>query len=165
MLLTILVIQEEFLLWLPQVQLTVILIIVYAQFLSNKELYPLIIGYVILDNMIMGSFNLYYTPAMFFSWLLLAFVAKKLRNKSDYILLIVAVLFAFIYGWSFIPGAMLVQGFGIDKLWLYVKLDFPFELGMAFNSIVTFLLLYHPLNEMFKRLYHPNNLDNYQIFK
>ncbi|XMB72331.1 hypothetical protein RJI07_00140 [Mycoplasmatota bacterium WC30] len=165
MLLAILVIQEEILSFIPQVQLTVILIIVYARFLSGKELYPLIIGYVILDNIIMGSFNLMYTPAMFFSWLLLAFVAQKVRNKSDYVVFMVAVIFPFIYGWSFIPATAILQHFSWSQVIAYLKIDLAAEALMAANSVATYLFFYKPLNELFIKLYHPKGLDKFEIFK
>ncbi len=154
MLLAILVIQEQLLIFLPNVQLTVILIIVYAQFLSDKELYPLVIGYVLLDNLLMGSLNLLYTPAMFFSWLLLAFVSKRIKNKPDYAKFILAVVFAFVYGWSFIPATALLQNFTRwGQIFTYLKFDLPFEITMAVNNIITFLALYIPLTTLFKQLY------------
>ncbi len=162
MLLAILVIQEELLVFIPQVQLTVILIIVYAHFLSYKEMVPLVIGYVILDNLIMGSFSLLYTPPMIITWLLLAIVARALRKKPDYALFIVAVLFAFVYGWSFIPSAMLIQS--NFNFWIYVKADFIFEMGMAANSVATFLLFYRPLKELFGKLYKKPRNENIETF-
>lgn len=165
MLLAILVIQEEILSFLPQVQLTVILIIVYARFLSSKELYPLVFAYVILDNLIMGSFNFLYTPAMIFSWLLLALVARAIRNKPDYVAFLVAVIFPFPYGWSFLPATAILQNFTLAQTITYLKIDLGAEALMAVASVVTYLAFYQPLKELFHRLYHLNNLDNYEIFK
>ena len=162
MLLAILIIQEEFLIFVPNVQLTVILIIVYAQFLSNKELYPLVIGYVILDNLIMGSFNLLYTPSMFFSWLLLAYVSKKAINSPDYVKLIIAIAFGFVYGWSFLPATALVQNFSrIEQFYLYIKYDLIFEITMATSGLVTYLIFYNPLIHLFKQLFDQTNKLEY----
>lgn len=165
MLLAILVIQEEILSFIPQVQLTVILIIVYARFLSSKELYPLVIAYVLLDNLIMGSFNILYTPAMLFSWSVLAVVARSIRNKPDYIAFIVAVIFPFPYGWSFIPATAIQLKFTMEQTITYFKIDLGAEALMAVSSIITYLGFFQPLKQLFNRLYYPNNLDNYEIFK
>lgn len=155
MLLAILIIQEELLIFIPNVQLTVILIIVYAQFLSNKELYPLVVAYVILDNLLMGSLNLLYTPAMFFSWTLLALVSKSLKNKPDYVKLIIAICFAFVYGWSFIPFTAIVQNFSTwNQVIKYLYFDLPFEIIMAVNSLLTYLVFYVPLTKLFNKLYN-----------
>lgn len=159
MLLAILIIQEELLVFIPNVQLTVILIIVYAQFLSDKELYPLVLAYVILDSLLMGSLSLLYTPAMLFSWTLLALVSKRLKHKPDYVKLIIAICFAFVYGWSFIPFTAIVQNFSTwNQVFRYFYFDLPFEAIMAVNSLITYLIFYLPLTKLFKKLY--KQVDN-----
>ncbi len=151
MLLALLVAQEELLAFIPQVQMTVILIIVFARYLTYKELIPLILAYVLLDNMIMGSLNLLYSLPMFLSWPLLGNVARALRNKPDYMLFIWGILFAFIYSWMFIPVSMIVQ-VNFD-VWRYFIIDLPWEIALAFNSAATFLLLYKPLTSLFETYY------------
>jgi hypothetical protein len=151
MLLALLVAQEELLVFIPQVQLTVILIIVFARYLTYKELIPLVLAYVLLDNMIMGSLNLLYSLPMFLSWPLLAIVARALRKKPDYVLFIWGVAFAFIYSWMFIPVNMLVQD-AFDP-WLYFIIDLPWEIALAANSAATFLLLHKPLTSLFSTYY------------
>lgn len=151
MLLSLLIAQEELLVFIPQVQLTVVLIIVFAQFLSYKELIPLLLAYVLLDNMIMGSLSLLYSLPMFFSWPLLGIVARALRNKPDYVLFALGIVFAFIYSWSFIPVNMIVQA-NFDP-WAYLVIDFPWEVVLAINSAGTFLLFYKPLTALFETYY------------
>jgi len=165
MLLAILVSQEYLLTVIPQVQLTVILIIVFAQFLSYYELIPMIIAYVLLDNMLMGSLNLLYTPTMMIMWPLLAIIARRLRNKPDYVLFILAIVFPFIYGISFIPASIVVMKLDTwQKIWAYYIYDLPFEIAMSLNSVVTFLILYRPLNELlyhlFKDVYPERYIDD-----
>lgn len=159
MLLAVLVIQEELLVAIPQVQLTVVLIVVYARFLPYKKLMPIILGYVIIDNLVMGSFSPLYTPAMFFSWMLLAVVGRAIRNKPDYVAFIWVVLFGFIYGWSFIPANMIMQDY--FDFWLYLKIDLPWEIAMAANGVITFLSFYYLLSELFRKLfkYQNNEID------
>ncbi|MBI9010028.1 MAG: hypothetical protein JEZ05_08350 [Tenericutes bacterium] len=151
MLLALLVAQEELLVFIPQVQLTVVLIIVFARYLTYKELIPLILAYVFLDNMMMGSLNLLYSLPMFLSWPILGIVARTLRNKPDYVLFIWGILFAFIYSWMFIPVNMVVQS--NFSVWTYFVLDLPWEIALAFNSAATFLLFYKPLCSLFDTYY------------
>ncbi len=161
MLLAVLVIQEQILVFIPQVQLTVILIIVYAQFLSYHLLVPLIVGYVLLDNLIMASFSLMYTPSMMIMWVVLGVVARMLRHKPDFVLFIWAVGFAFLYSWSFIPARLIEQS--TMNVWLYLKADFVFEIILAANSVITFQLFYEPLKRLFQRIYrrYPKSMDSF----
>lgn len=151
MLLALLVAQEQLLVFIPQVQLTVILIVVFARYLTYKELIPLVLAYVLLDNMVMGSLNLLYSLPMFISWPILAIVARALRNKPDYVLFIWSIVFAFVYSWMFIPVNMIVQA-NFDP-WRYLVIDFPWEIALAANSAATFLLLHRPLISLFSTYY------------
>ena len=155
MLLAVLYVQELLLSGLPNIQLTVVLIMVYAAVLPLSLSLPIVIGYVLLDNLLFGTISLIYTPAMFFSWMLLAIVAKLLSKKSFYAILGFAVLFAFLYGWSFIPANIMVQG--ITNFWPYLWADLPFELIMALSNFVSVLLLYRPLKSILKNLYEPSS--------
>ena len=162
MLLAILIIQEEFLIFIPNVQLTVILIIVYAQFLDDKELYPLVIAYVIIDSMIMGGLSFMYTPSMMLSWSLLAFVSKKVKSSPDYVKLIIAVLFGFVYGWSFLPATAILQKFSrLEKFFTYIKFDLIFEVTMAISGLATYLVFYNPLMHLFRQLYNQTDKLEY----
>jgi len=155
MLLAVLYVQELLLSGLPNIQLTVVLIMVYAAVLPLSLSLPIVIGYVLLDNLLFGTISLIYTPAMFFSWMLLAIVAKLLSKKSFYAILGFAVLFAFLYGCSFIPANIMVQG--ITNFWPYLWADLPFELIMALSNFVSVLLLYRPLKSILKNLYEPSS--------
>lgn len=155
MLLAVLVAQEFILASIPQVSLTVILIIIYARYLSYKELIPVVIAYVFLDNLLMGSLNFIYTMPMLISWPLLAIIARAIRNKPIYLSFIWSILFAFIYGWMFIPANMIMMS--NFNVWLYLKLDWPFEFMMAINSLTTFLIFYQPIISLFDTYYKKTN--------
>jgi hypothetical protein len=151
MLLALLVAQEEILVFIPQVQLTVVLIIIIARYFSYKELIPLILAYVLLDNMIMGSLSILYSLPMFISWPILGIVARLLRKKPDYVSFIWGIVFAFIYSWMFIPVNMIVQT--NFNLWTYLVIDFPWEVVLAANSAATFLIFYKPITSLFETYY------------
>ena len=65
----ILFIQEELLTFLPNIQLTIFLLILYSKKLGFIRTSIIVAIHVILDNLVMGSFNLVYTPAMFIGWM------------------------------------------------------------------------------------------------
>lgn len=163
MLLAVLVTQEYVLTGLPQVQLTVILILVYAHFLRYRELIPLVIGYVLLDNLLMGSFSLLYTPTMLIIWPLYAVIARSLRNRPDYVNFILVVIFPFVYGWAFIPASAYVMHLDTwVKVFNYFLADLVAEFTMSVVSVITFLALYQPLKELLLFLFKRNdpNLKN-----
>ena len=163
MLLAVLVVQEYILSGIPQVQLTIILILVYAQFLPYKKLIPLIMAYVLLDNLLMGSISLLYTPTMLIIWPLYAALARAILKKPDYVHLIYAIGFSFVYGWSFLPASIIIQHLNTwAKIWTYLKLDFVFELMLAFNTIITFLLFYQPLMKLLTFLFKRTGSDLYK---
>ncbi len=157
MLLAILYVQELLLSGLPNIQLTVVLIMVYAAVLPLSLSLPIVIGYVLLDNLLFGTISLIYTPAMFVSWIFLALMSKLLAKKSYYWMIGFAVVFAFLYGWSFIPASMMVQG--IQNFWPYLIADLPFELTMALTNFITVLLLYRPLKSILTGLFNPSTVN------
>lgn len=150
MLLAILVVQEELLSLLPNVQLTTLLIMVYASILPLSLFISLTVGYVFLDSLLMGSLNPVYMIPMFFSWILLGLVTRKFKNKPLWVLLVIATAFGFIYGWSFIPSKMIM--FEYFKLWPYLASDILFEVIMAVSNFVTVAILYLPLKKLFTQL-------------
>lgn len=161
MLLAVLVVQEYVLTGIPQVQLTVLLILVYAMFLPYAELIPMIVAYVLLDNLLMGSFSLLYTPTMLIIWPLFAVVARRLRRHPDYLKFILVIVFSFVYGWAFVPASIYVMHLSSwTMVYSYLVADFPAEIAFAVVNIITFQLLYTPLVRllgMLMRRVRPND--------
>ncbi len=163
MLLAVLIAQEQLLIFLPNIQLTVVLIMVYAAILPGYLLVFLVLGYVLLDNLIMGSFSLIYTPPMLLAWLMLALIGRLVRDRSMIVILLAALLFGFLYGWVFIPFNMIV--YGLNVFWPYLASDLPFEIVMAVNNYFTVLLLYRPLTALLRPFAtsQPTLLDSTEI--
>jgi len=150
MLLAVLFVQEQLLAFDINVQLTVLLLAVYATVLPPPLLYPLVGGYVLLDNLFMGSFNWLYTPAMFFAWFLFVILFRLIRRRALWQKVVFATLFGFVYGWIFaIPHAIT---FGFDRLWPYLVTDLGAEVTMAAVDFVTVLFLYEPLRRLLESL-------------
>lgn len=143
---TLTFVQEQLLLLLPNIQLTVVLMFVFVSIFSYKESVMYIVVYVILDNLYLGGFSLFNLIPMLFAWNLIPFVYHVIlrRTTNEKVLAWVAFLFGFVYSWSFIPGAILM--YGLQDVWtLYIVGDLFFELILAVTGFVTVLWLYQPL--------------------
>ena len=70
----ILFVQEELLSFLPNIQFTVFLIVLYSKKLGFFKTSFIVIIHTILDNLFMGSFNIIYFPFMLLGWLLIIFI-------------------------------------------------------------------------------------------
>ena len=149
---TILFAQEQVLLFLPNVQLTFFLIILFAKVLGLGKTSLIIVIYVFLDNMFMASFNMVYTPFMLVGWLigpiLLNTVFKKVNDSFNLALL--SILFSLIYCWIYmIPVTMIMR----MPLLPYFMADIPFEIILAISSFITTLWLYEPCYKALNKLY------------
>ncbi len=151
MLLTVLFVQEELLTFLPNIQLTVLVIAVYAAVLPPPMLFPIVIGHVILDNLYMGSFNPLYTPAMLAAWLTWTAVAYALRKSPLWLKVGAAGVFGFVHGW-FYALAISFQ-FGFQIFWPYLVSGIWFDVMMAASGLVSVVILFRPLRSLLDMLY------------
>ena len=143
---TVLFVQEQILMIVPNVQFTTLLIVLYASLFKFRESVAIIVIYIILDNMYMSSFHPLYTPPMFIAWLTIPVVYHTVlrKTKNEISLALFGLFFGFYYGWVFIPFRMIE--FGITDFWPYLMLDLPFEIIMAISNFVTILWLFKPLS-------------------
>ena len=137
--------QEQLLMFIPNVQLTVLLIILFVSVFSFKESIMMITAYVFLDSLYMGGFNLFYMVPMMLAWYLIPLSYHTILRKttSEHKLAIFALVFGFVYGWMFIPFNMIQTG--IPNFIPYLIADLPFELIMATTGFLTVLWIYKPL--------------------
>ena len=146
----ILFVQEEVLTFLPNVQLTVFLLVLYAKTLGLKKTTLIILIHVLLDNLVLSSFNVVYTPFMFLGWelipLLLATVFRKV--ESAFGLACLGILFALLYSWVYIIPSVLVYHM---NLYAYLAADLVFEGILAASSFLSILWLYEPCRKVFAR--------------
>jgi hypothetical protein len=160
MLLCILIIQEYALIGIPNVQLTVLLLMVYAAVLPWRILLPLTVAYVFLDNFLMGSLSLIYFPAMVVAWMTLVVITKWLSRKPLWVLVIFATFFGFLYGWFFMIPQLIL--FPIDP-WAYLASDLVFEVVMAITDLITVSLLFPILRPVLERLWHPGKPEDVRL--
>jgi hypothetical protein len=133
---SIVVVLEKVLEFLPNIQLTVVLLMAFIFFLSLPEALILVTIYTILD-ILLGGISLYAIP-MFFAWNLFAiivFFAKGNLLK----LLMIGTIYPIIY--SLILGLPYIYALNIDFR-LYYLADIPFTGIFIVGNIVTILWLY-----------------------
>lgn len=142
---------EQALTLLPNIQVTVMLLVLYSKMLGWKKTGIIIVIHVVLDNLVMGSFNILTVPFMLVGWLSIPILLATLFKKVDKTihLALLGGLFSFLYSWIFmIPGA-LIQGKAFME---YFIADLPFEIILAASSFLTILWLYEPLSTVFIQL-------------
>lgn len=147
----ILFIQEELLTFIPNVQLTIFLLVLFSKKLGFFRTTIIVIIHVLLDNLVMGSLNLFYTPAMFIGWMFIPIVISCFcKNIENPILLgVFGCICAFLYCWTFIvPNVVLYK---IDPV-AYLLSDIIFELILAACGFITTAILYSPCSNLFDRL-------------
>jgi len=158
-------VQEQMLLFLPNVQFTVLLIIIFSSVFSLKESLVYILGYVLLDNMYLGGFNLFYMIPMLLAWSLIPITYHTILRKTtnEYYLGVFAFVFGFVYGWMFIPFNMIQTG--ITNLIPYITADILFEVIMAITGLLTVIWLYQPLMSVLKSLENTGRFSSRKIYK
>ncbi len=136
--------------FIPNVQFTVALLVVYASIFTYKENMILIFVYVILDNLYMGTFSPFYLMPMLIAWSLIPTVYHFLlrRTTNEKKLACFGLVFGFVYGWVFIPFHMIQTG--IHTWWPYLLADLPFEIIMATSGFLTILWTYQPLYRLMR---------------
>ena len=157
--------QEQLLMFIPNVQLTVLLVILFVSVFSFKESIMMITSYVFLDSLYMGGFNLFYMVPMMLAWYFipLSYHTILRRTKSEHKLAIFALVFGFVYGWMFIPFNMIQTG--IPNFIPYLIADLPFELIMATTGFLTVLWIYKPLYKVLTEVVIVNNQSIIKSYK
>jgi len=146
----ILFIQEQALMGLPNVQLTVLILIVYTKAIGVKKTILIVLIHTILDNLLWG-FDIRYFIPMLLGWLFIPFSLGTIFKKVEkpLTLAILGILYAFIYSWLMAFPQLL-----IDKsvFITYLIGDIPFEIIFAASSFATILWLYEPLKKVITNL-------------
>ena len=143
----ILFIQEQILSFIPNIQLTFLLIILYSKTFDFIESVLMITVHVILDNLLMGSFNLTVLPFMYIGYLIIPITLKTIFRKvnSPIGLALLSILYSLLYCWVFIIPAILILEI---PFWTYIIQDIPFEILLVTSSFLSVLWLYKPLKRV-----------------
>ena len=139
----ILFLQKQVLSLIPNFQLTVLLLVLYSKKVGTLKTIIICFIYALIDNMVMGTFNVLYTPFLFIGWIFIPIFLNTIFKKveSSIALAFLGVLFSFIYCWLFlIPNCIVLQ---MDFI-TYLLSDIVWEILMASSSFLSILLLYKP---------------------
>ena len=151
--------QELAFLALPNIQLTQLLIVVFTAAFGLPEALAMVTCYWFIDNTIMGSFSVTYSPAMLVGWFLLVVIthfvyrgiAVKIENGflSGLVLAAFTAIHAFLYCWCFMAVSCIMYHM---PLWGYFMSDVVFECILAANGFVSVLVLSTLLIKVLKKL-------------
>lgn len=145
MLSSIVFVLEQALSFLPNIQLTVLLFIVYTKVLGAKKTLIIVLIHTLFDNLYMGSMNPYISVPMLIAWMLIPILLSIFKKfNSIYFLIGFAFVFGFLYGWVMMVGSILQFNFPVIP---YLISDLPFELLMAVSGSLSVLILYKPLTK------------------
>lgn len=147
----IIFVSEYILQMLPNIQITVFLIILFSKHLGFVRTFFIVLIYVFLDTCFMGGFNFIYFPFMLFGWLAIPTTLNLCFKKSNdpLVLALLGILFSFIYSWiMIIPGVFVTHINFID----YLLADIIFEIILAVSSFLTTLWLYKPMSNSLEKL-------------
>ena len=149
---SIIFVLEQAMLIIPNVQLTVLLIILFSSIFTFKESIIMVLIYVFLDSLYMGTLNPFYIIPLVIGWSFIPIAYNTFLNRtnSELVLSIFALFFGFIYGWVFIPFRMIQ--YGVDVMWPYLVGDIVFEIVMAVVGFTTVILLFKPLKRVLDQL-------------
>lgn len=147
----ILFVQEQALSFLPNIQLTFFLIILFSKLLGFKRTAIIVVIYFLLDCIVTGSLNPLYISFQLAGWLfipiLMCTAFKKVDNNIA--LAFIAILFSLLYSWIMIfPSCIIYE----TPFLAYLIADLPYEALLVGSSFLSTLLLYNPLRNVLIRL-------------
>ena len=141
----ILFLQEQLLSFIPNFQLSFLLIMLVGSVLGFKWGNLVLLIYLMLDNLSYGSFMPYVFFPMLIGWEFTLIMGFIFRNFNKYTVSIIGILCSFIYSWSFIPFSYFF--FHIDVV-AYFLADIVFEIILATSTFLSIILLYNPLKKI-----------------
>ncbi len=147
----ILFVQEQALTFLPNIQLTIFLLILFSKKLGLLKTLTIILIHVLLDNLIIGSISLVFTPFMYIGWALIPLTLCTIFKKVNepIWLALLSILYACLYSWIYIIPNMIVYEYSVIA---YLSGDIVFEVILAVSSFISVLWLYKPLSNLLDKL-------------
>jgi energy-coupling factor transport system substrate-specific component len=150
--------QELALSFLPNIQLTVLLIMLYSRVLGTKKSLIVVFVHVLLDNLIFG-FNILYFISMLIGWSVIPLSINSVfkRIENVYLLGLLGILYSIIYVLPFMAVNVLILK--VD-FYAYLIADIPFTAVLAISSFLSIIWAYKPLEESilkFNQIYELNN--------
>ena len=148
---TILIVQEYLLGFLPNVQLTFFLIVLFSKCLGLIKTSIICIIYILLDGFLSGGMGLIFMPFMLIGLLIIPLSLNTIFKKIDssFCLALLGILFAFIYSFiNIIPGCIMFD----MSFYEYLLGDITWEIILAINNFISIFILYKPCRKMFNNV-------------
>lgn len=142
---TILFVQEQVLTFIPSVQFTFFLIILYGAIIGLGYGSIIVVIHVLLDNLYMSSFTIFTIGPMLIGYEITLLCGYLLKNKSEWIIALASALCAIIYAALFIPVNIIV--YNIDPI-AYIIADIPFDVVLVCCNVFCVILLYKPMYKL-----------------
>ena len=153
---SIVFVQEQLLSILPNIQLTILLLVLYSKKLGLIKTVIIVIIHSFLDCLVTGSLNLYYFPFMLIGWLLIPIIINLFFKKTESVIIlsIMGLVFALLYSWVYIIPNVLIPNEAISNVGLvnYLAADILFEILLAASSFLSILWLYNPCSKVFDKI-------------
>lgn len=150
MLTTILIVQEEALTFIPNVQLTFLLVICYGATVGLLDGTLIVLVHVIIDNLIMNSFTPYIIIPMFIGLEISLIIGYLFKNRQEWIISIFAGIAGFIYCMIFWWSTVIF--YSVEPI-PYLISDIPFEVVLVVCNIITVLFLFKPIVKIINEHY------------
>ena len=145
----LLFVQEQTLTFLPNIQLTVFLLILYSKMLGYKKTLIIIFVHVLLDNLIMSSMNPVFMTFMFIGWSIIPITLHLMdKEHTAFELALLSIAFSFVYCWVYIIPNVFV--YEINAMAYFIS-DIPFACILAMSSFLSTLWLYEPCKKVFEK--------------
>lgn len=146
---SILFLVDQVLSFVPFLQLSMLLVILFSKKLGFFKTSIIIVIFVTLDYLFAG-FDLLFFAFSVIGWLFVPlFINTLFKNTNNiWMISLQGILFSFLYSWiHIIPSCLVMETNIID----YLKVDILFELSFALSSFLSILFLYKPLEKVIDR--------------
>lgn len=150
MLTAILFVQETVLSFIPNVQLSVVLILVYGATLGIPKATLVMTVHVLLDNLIWGSLSPVTVCPMWVGWFVVILIGWLLRKAPLPVIVIGAVIGSLCYCLSFAFFNVLFLQVNFIA---YIIADILFEILICCSSVLTVTFCYRPAEKLIKNYY------------
>ncbi len=154
----VIAIQEFVLSGVPNVSLTVLLIIILTRLVDFEYSILSIIIYVLIDNLLMGSLVINFIIPMLVSYLLLVVVLNTIFKNVENELLIAMLgfIFGIFYTLAFAISDSII--FDID-IFNYLLAGSVFTFLLSINNFVTIVWLYRPLMQRLQQFISEEDIN------
>lgn len=151
MLTALLFVQEQLLNFLPNINFTILLMLLYAKTFGFIKSGMMITVYLVLDAVFMAAVNPVFVVFQWLGWMTIPLLCSTLfRKTEDSVKLAFAgALCALLYCWlMMIPSVFIYR----IPFMAYIVPDLPFEAILAASAFLGILLLYEPLRKLLRKL-------------